>query len=159
MGWALPAAIGVKLARPDRQVVGMVGDGDFLMTMQEMATAMQVGVPVVMVVVNNQGWLAIKDLQMDAFGKRRALATDFTTPDGELYSPDIAATASAFGWHAQRRRAQGDRAGLEESNCLGQAGAGRGDGAQGLSAVGQPGRGMVGRARAYILEGAARALR
>jgi len=102
MGWALPAAIGVKLARPDRQVVGMVGDGDFLMTMQEMATAVQIGTPVVMVVVNNQGWLAIKDLQMDAFGKRRALATDFTTPDGELYTPNIAATASAFGWHAQK---------------------------------------------------------
>jgi acetolactate synthase-1/2/3 large subunit len=102
MGWTLPAAIGVKLAQPERQVVGMVGDGDFMMTMQEMATAMQVGTPVVMVVVNNQGWLAIKDLQMDAYGKSRAVAVDFKTPDGRLYSPDIAATAGAFGWHAQK---------------------------------------------------------
>lgn len=102
MGWTLPAAIGAKLAKPDRQVVGMVGDGDFMMTMQEMATAMQVGTPVVMVVVNNQGWLAIKDLQMDAFGKKRAIAVDFTTPDGKPYSPDIAATAQAFGWHSQK---------------------------------------------------------
>lgn len=102
MGWTLPAAIGVKLARPERQVVGMVGDGDFLMTMQEMATAVMVGAPVVLVVVNNQGWLAIKDLQMDAFGPKRAIATDFTTPEGELYSVDIAATAQAFGWHSQK---------------------------------------------------------
>lgn len=102
MGFALPASIGVKLARPDRQVVGLVGDGDFLMTMQEMSTAMQVGVPVVTVVVNNQGWLAIKDLQMDAYGEKRAVDVDFTTPDGELYSPELAAAAKAFGWHAQK---------------------------------------------------------
>jgi acetolactate synthase-1/2/3 large subunit len=102
MGWALPAAIGAKLARPERQVVAMVGDGDFMMTMQEMATAAMAGTPVVLVVVNNQGWLAIKDLQMDAFGKKRGIATDFTTPDGKAYSPDIAATAAAFGWHAQK---------------------------------------------------------
>ncbi len=102
MGWTLPAAIGVKLARPDRQVVGMIGDGDFMMTMQEMATASMVDAPVVMIVVNNMGWLAIKDLQMDAFGTRRAIATDFATADGKPYSPDIAATAAAFGWHSQR---------------------------------------------------------
>lgn len=102
MGWALPAAIGVKLAMPDRQVVAMVGDGDFLMTMQEMATAAMLGTPIVMVVVNNQGWLAIKDLQMDAFGKGRAIATDFQTPAGKPYSVDIASSAEAFGWYAQK---------------------------------------------------------
>ncbi|MHB8896072.1 MAG: thiamine pyrophosphate-binding protein [Candidatus Geothermincolia bacterium] len=102
MGWALPAAIGVKLAGPERQVVGMVGDGDFMMTMQEMATAAMLGTPIVMVVVNNQGWLAIKDLQMDAFGMKRAIATDFITPEGKPYSVDIASTAEAFGWHAQK---------------------------------------------------------
>lgn len=102
MGWTLPAAIGVKLARPDRQVVGIVGDGDFMMTMQEMATAMQLGTAIVMVVVNNQGWLAIKDLQMDAYGQERSVAVDFRTPDGKLYSPDIAGTAKAFGFHAQK---------------------------------------------------------
>jgi len=102
MGFTYPAAIGVKLARPDRQVVGLAGDGDFMMTMQEMATAMQIGAPVVMVVANNQGWLAIKDLQMDAYGRKRTIAVDFETPDGKLYSPDLAATARAFGLHAQR---------------------------------------------------------
>lgn len=102
MGFTLPAAIGVKLAKPDRQVIGMVGDGDFMMTMQEMATAMELGTPIVMVVVNNQGWLAIKDLQMDAYGEKRAIAVDFKTPDGKLYSPDLAATARAFGLYTQK---------------------------------------------------------
>ena len=102
MGFTLPAAIGVKLARLDRQVVGLTGDGDFLMTMQEMATAVQVGTPIVMVVANNQGWLAIKDLQIDAYGKKRAVAVDFETPDGKIYSPDITAAACAFGWSAQK---------------------------------------------------------
>jgi acetolactate synthase-1/2/3 large subunit len=102
MGFTLPATIGVKLARPDRQVVGLTGDGDFLMTMQEMATAVQAGTPIVIVVANNQGWLAIKDLQMDAFGKKRAVAVDFETPDGKIYSPDITAAAHAFGWSAQK---------------------------------------------------------
>ncbi|HOX27664.1 MAG TPA: thiamine pyrophosphate-binding protein, partial [bacterium] len=102
MGFTVPAAIGVKLAQPGRQVVAMAGDGEFMMTMQEMATAMELGTPVVFVVVNNQGWLAIKDLQMDAYGKDRAIAVDFTTPDGKPYSPDFAATAKAFGLHAQK---------------------------------------------------------
>jgi len=107
MGFALPAAIGVKLARPDRQVIGVVGEGDFMMTMQEMATAVQLGTAVVMVVVNNQGWLAIKDLQMDAYGKKRAIAVDFKTPDGGLYSPGIALAAKAFGLHAQKVSSRG----------------------------------------------------
>jgi acetolactate synthase I/II/III large subunit len=102
MGFTLPASIGVKLARPDRQVVGLVGDGDFLMTMQEMATEMMLEVPVVLVVANNMGWLAIKDLQMDAFGEERSVAVDFETASGEIYSPDIKAAAKAFGLYAQR---------------------------------------------------------
>ncbi len=102
MGWALPAAIGVKLARPDRAVVGMAGDGDFLMTMQEMATAAMLGTAVVMVVVNNGGWLAIKDLQMDAFGENRAIATDFKRSDGGTYTVDMAEAARAFGWEARK---------------------------------------------------------
>lgn len=102
MGFTLPASIGVKLAKPDRQVVGLTGDGDFLMTMQEMATAMQLDVPVVIVVANNMGWLAIKDLQMEAFGEERAVAVDFETPKGTTYSPDLTASANSFGWHAEK---------------------------------------------------------
>ncbi len=108
MGFALPAAIGVKLARPGRVVAALVGDGDFMMTMQEMATAKQIGADVVAVVYNNQGWIAIKDLQMAAFGEGRAIGTDFTDPSGKLYSPDFAAAAKAFGWNSRRVQKPGE---------------------------------------------------
>ena len=68
MGWAFPAALGAKLAAPTRPVVAMAGDGDFLMTFQEIATAVQYNIPVVAIVLNNQGWQAIRDLQIIAFG-------------------------------------------------------------------------------------------
>lgn len=96
----ISAALGVKLARPEATVAALVGDGDFMMTMQEMATAVQLGLPVVAVVLDNSGWLAIKDLQMAAFGQDRAMGTDFTDPSGKPYSPDFKATARAFGWSA-----------------------------------------------------------
>lgn len=108
MGFSLPAAIGVKLARPDRAVAALVGDGDFMMTMQEMATAAQIGAAVVVVVFNNQGWIAIKDLQMSAFGKDRAINTDFTDQRGRIYSPDFSAAARAFGWRAQKVKRPGE---------------------------------------------------
>ncbi|MBU1751529.1 MAG: thiamine pyrophosphate-binding protein, partial [Chloroflexi bacterium] len=65
MGWTVPAALGAKLAAsrlgaPDRQVLGLLGDGDFLMTAQELATAVQYDIPVVYVVANNAGWIAIR---------------------------------------------------------------------------------------------------
>ena len=53
MGYALPAAIGAKIAAPERQVVALCGDGGFQMTMQELATANQYGVQVKLVVLNN----------------------------------------------------------------------------------------------------------
>jgi acetolactate synthase-1/2/3 large subunit len=101
MGFALPAAIGAKLAAPDRQVVGVVGDGDFMMTMQELATAVQHDVPVVMAVLNNFGWQSIRDLQISAFGPERVLATEFLR-EGEPYSPDFCDIGRAFGCHAER---------------------------------------------------------
>ncbi len=110
MGWTVPAAIGARLAlnrlegagltRPDRHVVGLVGDGDFLMTIQELATAVQLGLPVVYVVANNSGWIAIRDLQAAAYGLERAVGAEFLRK-GELVSPDISSLARAFGCHAQ----------------------------------------------------------
>ena len=101
MGFTLPAAIGAKLAAPDRQVVGVVGDGDFMMTMQELATAVQYNVPVVMAVLNNFGWQSIRDLQISAFGAERVLATEFLR-EGEPYSPNFCDIGLAFGCHAER---------------------------------------------------------
>jgi acetolactate synthase I/II/III large subunit len=99
MGFTLPAAIGAQLAKPDRQVVAVCGDGDFLQTMQELQAAVLAGTPVCVVVLDNSGWISIKGGQHTFFG--RTAWTDFMTPDGSLYSPDFAAIARAFGIHAE----------------------------------------------------------
>jgi acetolactate synthase I/II/III large subunit len=99
MGFTLPAAIGAQLAKPDRQVLAVCGDGDFLQTMQELQAAVLVGSPVCVIVLDNSGWISIKGGQQTFFG--RTAWTDFTTPDGSLYSPDFAAIARAFGIHAE----------------------------------------------------------
>ena len=97
MGWATPAAMGAKLARPERQVVSISGDGDFLMTCQELATAVQYGIPTVHCVLNNYGWLSIRDLQIDVYGRDRGYATEFRLEEtGELYSPSFVKLAEAF---------------------------------------------------------------
>ncbi len=108
MGFALPAAMGVKLARPEAPVVALVGDGDFLMTGQELATAVQYGLEIVVVVLNNQGFLSIRDLQKDVYGEGRAYATEFTGTKGKLVSPDFTALAQAFGVGAERVSRPGD---------------------------------------------------
>ena len=102
MGWALPAALGVKLAKPSRLVVALCGDGDFLMTMQEMSTALQYKIPLLIIVANNMGWMAIKDLQIAAYGEGYAFGNDFTLPDSKPYSPDYAAAARSFGIKASQ---------------------------------------------------------
>lgn len=102
MGFAYPAALGVKLGKPDTPVIAVVGDGDFMMTMQELATAVQYNIPVIVMVVNNQGWMAIKDLQMAVYGEDRAFGNDFVKEDGTLYSPDFRVIAEAFGMDGQQ---------------------------------------------------------
>ena len=53
MGWALPAAVALKLARPDRPVVGVTGDGGFMMSVHAISTAVQYQLPVIWVVLND----------------------------------------------------------------------------------------------------------
>ncbi len=53
MGFALPAAMGAKMGRPDKQVVAVIGDGGFQMTVQELGTIMQYKIPVKILVLNN----------------------------------------------------------------------------------------------------------
>ncbi|NLP48760.1 MAG: thiamine pyrophosphate-binding protein [Clostridiales bacterium] len=100
MGWSFPAAMGAKLACPESPVVCLVGDGDFMMVMQEMATMVQYDIPVVIVLANNSGWLAIKDLQEDVYGSAAAFGNDWEK-DGQIYSPDFVKIAQAFGLHTQ----------------------------------------------------------
>lgn len=101
MGWSFPAALGAKLAAPDVPVLALVGDGDFLMTVQELATAVQYNIPVITVVLNNQGWQAIRDLQTIAYGEETVYATMFERGEAPV-TPHIADVARAFGAHAVR---------------------------------------------------------
>lgn len=89
MGFGLPVGIGAKLARPDRPVCVVAGDGGFQMTMAELGTAAQHGVPVVVVVVNDAGLTLIKRVQDRDFGGRRC--------EVDLVNPDFTALAAAYG--------------------------------------------------------------
>ncbi|MEI6580028.1 MAG: thiamine pyrophosphate-binding protein [Eubacteriales bacterium] len=100
MGWAVPAAFGAKLASPEQPVVALVGDGDFMMVMQELSTMVQYNIPVVIVLANNSGWMAIKDLQQDVLGSKGTFGNDWEK-DGEIYSPDFVKIAEAFGVYTQ----------------------------------------------------------
>jgi acetolactate synthase-1/2/3 large subunit len=95
MGFTLPAAIGAQLAEPNRQVLAICGDGDFLQTMQELATVAMLGTPVCTVILDNSGWISIKGGQQAFFG--RTAVTDFIGRDGLPYSPDYGAIGRAFG--------------------------------------------------------------
>ncbi len=102
MGWTLPATMGARLADPGRVAIGILGDGDFLMGIQELATAVQHDIPVTMVVANNQGFISIKDLQRAVYGDDRTIAVDFAKEDGSLVTPHLADAARAFGCHGER---------------------------------------------------------
>ncbi|AYC38425.1 thiamine pyrophosphate-binding protein [Streptomyces griseorubiginosus] len=95
MGWAIPAAVGAKLARPESPVVCVLGDGDFLMTSQEIALSVTAGAPVIFVVQNNAGYMSIRGGQRKQTS--RHIGTEFSHPDGSPYSPDFAAMGRAFG--------------------------------------------------------------
>jgi acetolactate synthase-1/2/3 large subunit len=101
MGFTVPGAIGAKLAAPDRPVLGFAGDGDFLMTVQELAMAAQYRIDVTYVVVDNAGWQSIRDLQMDAYGPDHGFAAEFRGTDGDSISPDLVAVARGFGVQAE----------------------------------------------------------
>ncbi len=108
MGYTLPAAIGAKLGsidigKPERNVLGFVGDGDFMMTISELSVAVQLGLQnFFIIVLNNAGWIAIKDLQQAAFGEDRGYGTAFEDKDGNMYSPDFAKIGEAFGCYAEK---------------------------------------------------------
>jgi acetolactate synthase-1/2/3 large subunit len=101
MGFTVPGAIGAKLAAPERPVLGFAGDGDFLMTVQELAMAAQYGLDLIYVVVDNAGWQSIRDLQLDVYGEDRGFAAEFRRPDGEPIHPDLVTVARGFGVQAE----------------------------------------------------------
>jgi acetolactate synthase-1/2/3 large subunit len=94
MGYGVPAAVAAKAVHPDRSVVCIAGDGDFLMTGQELATAVQEDLSIVVLVVNNGMYGTIRMHQERRY-PGRVFATD-------LRNPDFAAYAQAFGAHGAR---------------------------------------------------------
>jgi len=93
MGYGLPAALAGKLRYPERDVVAFAGDGCFLMTGQELATAVQEHLNVIVIVVNNQMYGTIR-LHQERRYPGRPFATDLVTPD-------FAALARSYGAHGE----------------------------------------------------------
>lgn len=90
MGFGMPAAIGVKCAFPDKQVVNISGDGSIQMNIQELATAVQYGIAVKVVLLNN-GFLGMPRQWQELFYEKRYSFTDMT------HAPDFVKLAEAFG--------------------------------------------------------------
>lgn len=94
MGYGFPAAIAAKLREPQRTVVCVAGDGDFMMYPQELMTAVQYGAPLVVLVVNN-GMLGTIRMHQEREYPNRVSGTD-------LANPDFVAFARSFGAHGER---------------------------------------------------------
>jgi acetolactate synthase-1/2/3 large subunit len=94
LGWGYATSLGVKVAKPDTPVVSISGDGGFLFTAMEMATAAQNGIGVVAVVFSDGAYGNVKRIQQQAFNNR-TIATD-------LHNPDFVKLGESFGIAAER---------------------------------------------------------
>jgi acetolactate synthase-1/2/3 large subunit len=106
MGYGVPAAVAAKLAAPERTVICFSGDGDFLMLGQELATAVQYALPIVVLVVDNGMYGTIRMHQERLF-PGHVVGTD-------LVNPDFAAYARAFGAHGENVERTADFPGAVE---------------------------------------------
>ena len=88
MGFALPAAIGAKMGAPKREVVAVIGDGGYQMTIQELGTIFQLQLPVKIVILNNDFLGMVRQWQQMFFNKRYAST--------EMVNPDFVAIAKAY---------------------------------------------------------------
>jgi benzoylformate decarboxylase len=99
LGWGLPAAVGAKIACPDRAVIAVVGDGTFHFTPQALWTSARENAPVVTIVVDNSGYLAVK------LAIERHLSVDKDLqqhPGTELHALDHVTVARGYGAEAMR---------------------------------------------------------
>ena len=92
MGMPLPGAIAAHLVDPDRKILGIAGDGDFLMNLQEMETARRLDADITLMVWEDRGYGLISWKQDDEFGQHTDL---------EFGNPDWLQLASSFGWQGQ----------------------------------------------------------
>ncbi|MEL7145034.1 MAG: thiamine pyrophosphate-dependent enzyme, partial [Bacteroidota bacterium] len=89
MGFCLPAALGAKLARPDREVIAIIGDGGFQMTLQELGAIFQTQAAVKVIILNNQFLGMVRQWQQLFFDKRYSST--------EMVNPDFVSIAAGFG--------------------------------------------------------------
>ncbi|MEA2320852.1 MAG: hypothetical protein QOD81_702, partial [Solirubrobacteraceae bacterium] len=104
MGYEIAGGLGAKMAEPDREVIVMVGDGSYLMMAQEIVTAVQEGVKLTIVLVQNHGFASIgalsESLGSQRFGTRyRARNPETGALDGDRLPVDLAANAASLGAH------------------------------------------------------------
>ena len=109
MGYEIAGGLGVKLAAPDREVYVMVGDGSFLMMAQEIVTAVQEGVSLRIVLVQNHGFASIGALSESVGSQRFGTSYRYRDPatgrlDGGFLPVDLAANAESLGAHVLRAR-------------------------------------------------------
>src|SRR2546430_14141640 len=95
MGCALPAAVGVQLAKPDTTVLCVSGDGGFQMNIQELATVHRPGLPIKLVIVDNK-YLGMVRQGQQLFYKRNYAGTDLSD------NPDFVEIAKVYKIHAER---------------------------------------------------------
>jgi acetolactate synthase I/II/III large subunit len=112
MGAGLPVAIGAKIAHPDRKVVAVCGDGGFMMSSQELETAVRLGLDLVVVVLRDDGYGMVKWKQADMGFEDYGL--DFTNPDFVAY-------ARSYGAEGHRIAATGELTGTL-TRCFAQGG-------------------------------------
>ncbi|WP_299950704.1 3D-(3,5/4)-trihydroxycyclohexane-1,2-dione acylhydrolase (decyclizing) [uncultured Modestobacter sp.] len=108
MGYEIPGGIGISMASPDRDVFVMIGDGSYLMMPTELVTAVQEGVKVIVVLVQNHGYASIgalsEQLGSQRFGTRYRYRSSSGRLDGDVLPVDLAANAASLGLdvlHAQ----------------------------------------------------------
>ena len=96
LGWGFATALGVKVANPDKPVISVTGDGGFLFTAMELATAVQHRIPTVTLVFNDGAYGNVQRMQRDQYGGR-VIASDLT-------NPDFVKLAESFGAQGVRAR-------------------------------------------------------
>ncbi|MFD0143125.1 MULTISPECIES: 3D-(3,5/4)-trihydroxycyclohexane-1,2-dione acylhydrolase (decyclizing) [unclassified Streptomyces] len=112
MGYEIPAAIGVALAAPGRPVWALVGDGTYLMNPTEIVTAVQEGLPIKVVILQNHGYASIGGLSEAVGGERYGTAYRFRAADGTFTGDplpvDLAANAASLGMRVLTARTARD---------------------------------------------------
>jgi len=110
MGFGPPAAIGAKIAAPDRVVVSLVGDGGFGQNPSALATAVEHGLAIIWLVMNNNAFGTIAGLQKAAYGLTHGTLFPVSSPGWDSQKPNYAEIARAYGCEGERLKSAADLA-------------------------------------------------